>query len=100
LKLEKRRCAFTDIHHLSEQHPREQGLKQRHQASAVETRRNLSEQHPREQGLKHVWWICNNGVYRVLSEQHPREQGLKPVPTPDGLVEVSPFQSNIQENKD
>ena len=37
----------------------------------------LSEQHPREQGLKHkgiyIWYW-----YYMLSEQHPREQGLKP----------------------
>ncbi len=85
---------------LSEQHPREQGLKHlvggpahpttsSFRATSKRTRIEtefhqlvehretmLSEQHPREQGLKprmrsSVWPTTR------LSEQHPREQGLK-----------------------
>jgi len=85
---------------LSEQHPREQGLKpwripQRRalwlsfQSNIQENKDwnwlaviiynwdiTLSEQHPREQGLKR-----HNADFDIhylgLSEQHPREQGLK-----------------------
>ena len=39
----------------------------------------LSEQHPREQGLKQKWAVRINFEER-LSEQHPREQGLKLLP--------------------
>jgi len=59
----------------------------------------LSEQHPREQGLKHsganVFLVTN-----VLSEQHPREQGLKLYPSDTLEYYLEDFQSNIQENKD
>jgi len=60
---------------LSEQHPREQGLKR----TVVNKNRpefKLSEQHPREQGLKRGYLMLGMGTYS-LSEQHPREQGLK-----------------------
>jgi len=60
---------------LSEQHPREQGLKLQCVANTG-VGFTLSEQHPREQGLKHAthpWSI----LPFLLSEQHPREQGLK-----------------------
>jgi len=62
---------------LSEQHPREQGLK------LVFTELppgviDLSEQHPREQGLKLLKQPEDSYYYLELSEQHPREQGLKP----------------------
>jgi len=39
--------------------------------------RPLSEQHPREQGLK-LTIPGRGGAIAELSEQHPREQGLKP----------------------
>ena len=85
---------------LSEQHPREQGLKlgdpvgllfivSPFRATSKRTRietdqafcpaapwSRLSEQHPREQGLKHAR-IPPDGGLITLSEQHPREQGLK-----------------------
>jgi len=110
-----------DTHILSEQHPREQGLKldgRHHRPFGG----GLSEQHPREQGLKQSGdidieddedpfratskrtrietpWLESPDTCIALSEQHPREQGLKlesafPQEVPDG------FQSNIQENKD
>jgi len=84
----------------------------------------LSEQHPREQGLKHTIGDPTDEVHTPLSEQHPREQGLKHlagdeftrytttfratskrtrIETGDGLPRYLPgvdFQSNIQENKD
>jgi len=63
---------------LSEQHPREQGLKLvfRHRK---ERKLFLSEQHPREQGLKLLKQPEDSYYYLELSEQHPREQGLKPI---------------------
>ncbi len=87
---------------LSEQHPREQGLKQ-NGVTALSPKTPLSEQHPREQGLKRCRSKSSKalpGVFQsniqenkdwnkdrstnsyrclqLLSEQHPREQGLKP----------------------
>ena len=61
---------------LSEQHPREQGLKQCCHKEKKEMKFRLSEQHPREQGLKLSLSDVVSGN-EVLSEQHPREQGLK-----------------------
>ena len=61
---------------LSEQHPREQGLK--HLLSIGDnTPKLLSEQHPREQGLKLKYAGISISCSLILSEQHPREQGLK-----------------------
>jgi len=84
----------------------------------------LSEQHPREQGLKLEWWIDPETGYPTfratskrtrietfsqcagtrrnpsLSEQHPREQGLKPIQNLNVYSPKADFQSNIQENKD
>ena len=60
---------------------------------------SLSEQHPREQGLKrfgHFKPLLKVG----LSEQHPREQGLKHYTTERMVSKHTIFQSNIQENKD
>jgi len=59
----------------------------------------LSEQHPREQGLKLPMWYWSYDILALLSEQHPREQGLKlgDVIYPSDTLD---FQSNIQENKD
>jgi len=59
----------------------------------------LSEQHPREQGLKLDTKRAAVNTYTLLSEQHPREQGLKRA---GGIWTGDPigFQSNIQENKD
>mgnify|MGYP006919563896 CR=1 FL=1 len=45
--------------------------------SMQRVREKLSEQHPREQGLK-PFTLHGIGVGSDLSEQHPREQGLKP----------------------
>jgi len=107
--------------HLSEQHPREQGLKPIVSLTYLPVL-ILSEQHPREQGLKHVVApiiASPIGSFRAtskrtrietglqgtsspglwLSEQHPREQGLK-LTTTDGIRVDTNFQSNIQENKD
>ena len=86
---------------------------------------DLSEQHPREQGLKldqaeQSWPACppfqsniqenkdwNSSVTTIgimvtaLSEQHPREQGLKLRDAwDDDTITDEDFQSNIQENKD
>jgi len=84
----------------------------------------LSEQHPREQGLKHLKnprAIAAIKAFRAtskrtrietsqrrsytpapipLSEQHPREQGLKQFNFVTHTPATSCFQSNIQENKD
>jgi len=60
---------------LSEQHPREQGLKL-YGSIMLNSVLSLSEQHPREQGLKHGGFTLRK-CFRNLSEQHPREQGLK-----------------------
>jgi len=109
---------------LSEQHPREQGLKPSDVITGFTTIRILSEQHPREQGLKRdqcfdipdilrafratskrtriETWV-NGGYYAVqieLSEQHPREQGLKHPYIVFIDSYSKDFQSNIQENKD
>jgi len=86
---------------LSEQHPREQGLKPMRAVFGRIYFNILSEQHPREQGLKHRPYL-DIRIYRGyrLSEQHPREQGLKPRGSTRGITSVSTFQSNIQENKD
>jgi len=43
---------------------------------------DLSEQHPREQGLK-LHSPEFDDLPSKLSEQHPREQGLKPLQIPD-----------------
>jgi len=67
--------SLRTISHLSEQHPREQGLKPVLPWRAIK-RDLLSEQHPREQGLKLKVVIIHHLLNR-LSEQHPREQGLK-----------------------
>ena len=61
---------------LSEQHPREQGLKLEWWIDQ-ETGYPLSEQHPREQGLKHRGRTGGGPRRPRLAEQHPREQGLK-----------------------
>jgi len=59
----------------------------------------LSEQHPREQGLKLK--VSSDGRVNIpLSEQHPREQGLKHDIDLLDLDVLPSFQSNIQENKD
>ncbi len=107
---------------LSEQHPREQGLKLFSQQgnvadevfqSNIQENKDwnltvtnpflgsgkLSEQHPREQGLK-LQGLRDGGTFDLLSEQHPREQGLKHKFSSDYNVIVWGFQSNIQENKD
>jgi len=59
----------------------------------------LSEQHPREQGLKPSVLDLANTTF-ALSEQHPREQGLKLVHNNVDTTAGNIFQSNIQENKD
>ena len=59
----------------------------------------LSEQHPREQGLKPGKRLSYFSL-RMLSEQHPREQGLKPNYPKSNFKPYMAFQSNIQENKD
>ena len=59
----------------------------------------LSEQHPREQGLKPVRGVDEDRL-PLLSEQHPREQGLKLAWWIDQETGYPIFQSNIQENKD
>ena len=108
---------------LSEQHPREQGLKQGVGPLGGPEDDRLSEQHPREQGLKRrrQHWQSRSSL---LSEQHPREQGLKLRATIilvallmpfratskrtrietslswAGSAKSRAFQSNIQENKD
>jgi len=85
---------------LSEQHPREQGLKHDVSLWEVSAVGILSEQHPREQGLK---LACKPGdalLRDILSEQHPREQGLKLVDVGTDENTTTLFQSNIQENKD
>jgi len=84
---------------LSEQHPREQGLKLM-VSEGIGRVFPLSEQHPREQGLKQKVGKIR-GVHRaLLSEQHPREQGLKRYLCYRADLHALPFQSNIQENKD
>jgi len=60
---------------------------------------SLSEQHPREQGLKPDWLDRTFGG-GTLSEQHPREQGLKLQYNTGPRELLVAFQSNIQENKD
>jgi len=60
----------------------------------------LSEQHPREQGLKQEEEGSYAKVVIGLSEQHPREQGLKRIACTSCTPPGAPFQSNIQENKD
>jgi len=60
---------------------------------------DLSEQHPREQGLKLGISDFGQRSSEHLSEQHPREQGLKPCRW-GAVVSRMNFQSNIQENKD
>jgi len=60
----------------------------------------LSEQHPREQGLKHRYDLVSINTSGALSEQHPREQGLKRDVCEINFRDAALFQSNIQENKD
>ena len=84
---------------LSEQHPREQGLKLDTWRHERQLARRLSEQHPREQGLKPYKEIVDAGA-NILSEQHPREQGLKLGSNQSSTIQSVLFQSNIQENKD
>jgi len=86
--------------YLSEQHPREQGLKPNSGRWFKWVLKTLSEQHPREQGLKPNSGRWFKWVLKTLSEQHPREQGLKHAPTGGNMLFFAPFQSNIQENKD
>jgi len=64
------------------------------------THYRLSEQHPREQGLKHSIISIVTLIFLNLSEQHPREQGLKHKLTILTAHNPKLFQSNIQENKD
>jgi len=83
---------------LSEQHPREQGLKLMGIGSTLPPK-PLSEQHPREQGLKHgvpglvISWMQ---PFRATSKRTRIET---PCARLTGLS-IKSFQSNIQENKD
>ena len=107
---------------LSEQHPREQGLKpslrlsilkmlQAFRATSKRTRIEtqvslivtdveiqLSEQHPREQGLKHstCYTIWNTAS---LSEQHPREQGLKLAYAPNTILIQEAFRATSKRTR-
>jgi len=60
----------------------------------------LSEQHPREQGLKPQLALTVIGLSAYLSEQHPREQGLKPeIPDIDGEVAASSFRATSKRTR-
>jgi len=93
---EARLDLFTD---LSEQHPREQGLKLGIWKASVPGA-TLSEQHPREQGLKlHSLTRLKPmtfSAFRATSKRTRIETILVSSKGDPGIV----FQSNIQENKD
>ncbi len=109
---------------LSEQHPREQGLKLMSCIARTHWVGELSEQHPREQGLKLVpagaWVPRFQSAFRatskrtrietyiwhyelfqtvVLSEQHPREQGLKHVIHRRGCETAEPFRATSKRTR-
>mgnify|MGYP006962354814 FL=1 len=84
---------------LSEQHPREQGLKLPICQLQCRLPSTLSEQHPREQGLKHQDLdeaLHFLDAFRATSKR-TRIETSTPLVAPYGIVS---FQSNIQENKD
>ncbi len=85
---------------LSEQHPREQGLKLKRPGPAVNYPVTpLSEQHPREQGLKltsSIWPRLPWYAFRATSKR----TRIETIPQWDFWIPVRLFQSNIQENKD
>jgi len=65
---------------LSEQHPREQGLKLRRNFVSCHFRSLLSEQHPREQGLKHglpQFGQRFGSAFRATSKRTRIETGLQ-----------------------
>ena len=91
-------CRWHARGKLSEQHPREQGLKHDGEIShrlALE----LSEQHPREQGLKLNVIRSFSAVSPTLSEQHPREQGLKRHRENIALVEPEAFRATSKRTR-
>jgi len=84
---------------LSEQHPREQGLKLCSTLQDVLAAAELSEQHPREQGLK----LLSNYIFGVGHEAFRATSKRTRIETfYQELIPRKPtrFQSNIQENKD
>ena len=85
---------------LSEQHPREQGLKQDYEVVVggwvASFQSNIQEN--KDWNISSNQRFCGNP--RRLSEQHPREQGLKPTKVRLVWFMILAFQSNIQENKD
>ncbi len=113
----------SEIDELSEQHPREQGLKHQFcncgnirivpnfQSNIQENKdwnklselldyakENLSEQHPREQGLKLENPDCLPMKVK-LSEQHPREQGLKHMRSKKKIGIISPFRATSKRTR-
>ena len=58
----------------------------------------LSEQHPREQGLKHAK-IDAAIIWGQLSEQHPREQGLKQSYDVIEDISIDPFRATSKRTR-
>jgi len=111
------------VNSLSEQHPREQGLKHlcphavtsvivTFRATSKRTRIETSEgivnidaqstfrATSKRTRIETLWASRLKHQLYTLSEQHPREQGLKPAKSVSGGNTEIDFQSNIQENKD
>jgi len=83
---------------LSEQHPREQGLKLE-KLYAERKPFALSEQHPREQGLKHVLYFEYMVSYLSFRATSKRTR-IETLEFNRSIHYNRLFQSNIQENKD
>jgi len=90
---------FLPLDQLSEQHPREQGLK-RGTGKFLPAARYAFRATSKRTRIETRGWRHTLESHTGLSEQHPREQGLKPVVLLYGYVLSISFQSNIQENKD
>jgi len=85
---------------LSEQHPREQGLKQLTDDEIIEKCQNAFRATSKRTRIETQHLDRGGRLLDRLSEQHPREQGLKPTMQARIVTVTEHFQSNIQENKD